>query len=243
MPKTANKTAQLKISPSTTVPEHVAFIIDGNRRWATERGLPKLEGHRAGLKTLQNIVDSAFKKGIKELSFYIFSTENWRRPEAEVSYLMDLFRQVFNKYVKELNKKHIRVRIPGLTMGVPEDIKADIAKIEKSTANNLAGTVNFCFNYGGRADILEATKNLIKKGVKPAQVDELTFSKALTTHGMRDVDLLVRTSEARLSGFLPWQSVYAELYFAPNLLWPDFNETQFNKALEFFATRKRNFGA
>lgn len=243
MPETVVKAEKVRINSKELVPRHIAFIIDGNRRWATEKNLPKVEGHRAGLKTLRKTVDYAFEKGVKELSFYIFSTENWRRPKAEVDYLMDLFRQVFNKYAKELAKKQIKVRIPGVKSNVPKDIKADIEKIEKTTSKNRAGTVNFCFNYGGRADILEAAKNLLKKGIKPAQINEATFSDALATAGMQDVDLLVRTSESRLSGFLPWQSVYAELYFLPNLLWPDFDESEFDKALNFFASRKRNFGA
>ncbi len=231
-----------KSSAKTTLPKHVAFIMDGNRRWAKAHGLPTFEGHRAGFIAMRKIIRHAVKAGVKELSFYVFSTENWRRSKTEVSYLMDLFRGAFKRELAKLDKEDIRVRFAGFRSGVSADILQMIDKATSQTKHNDRAVVNFCFNYGGRADILAAAKRLIALKVEPDEVNEQTFGQSLSTVGMRDVDLVIRTSEHRLSGFLPWESVYAEILVLPDRFWPDFSEADFDMALNFFSSRQRRFG-
>lgn len=240
MSKPIVKTAVATKAPNqATVPNHIAFIMDGNRRWAKANGTPKLEGHRRGYQAIKKITKHAVNRGVKEISFFAFSTENWDREEEEVSYLMDLARMVFKAELNDLEKEGLKVRVPGLSDKVAPDLAEMINEVTERTKDNTRATINYCFNYGGRADILQAVNKLILAG-KPVTSQE--FSKALSTDGMSDVDLLVRTSEYRLSGFLPWESVYAELYFVPNIYWPDFDEKQLDKAIAFFASRQRRFG-
>ncbi len=239
-------TTKLKAAPRASlksgVPRHVAIVMDGNRRWAKAHGLPAVEGHRAGYKALKKVADHAFDLGIKEMSVWAFSTENWDRPKAEVKYLMNFARQVFSEESEGIEKLGARIKVSGLKERVPADILEMIELMEERTRHNVKGILNFCFNYGGRADILEAVRKLIRKGITASHLTAELFSSALSTAGLHDVDLIIRTSEYRLSGFLPWESVYAEIYIKPDIYWPDFDERQFDEALSFFAARQRRFG-
>ncbi|MBI4101121.1 di-trans,poly-cis-decaprenylcistransferase [Candidatus Microgenomates bacterium] len=243
MQTTATKVKPKSAPPKTIIPYHLALIIDGNRRWAKERGKSIYAGHSAGFRCLKKIAEAASDRGIKELSCFVFSTENWQRSRQEVAGLMRLVRRTLSRDADELHKKNIRIRVAGLRQKVPADILNLIDKVVAKTKHNTKATINLCFNYGGRPDILQAVKKLIKKGLKPEQVTEKVFSRALSTAGMHDVDLVIRTSEERLSGFLPWESTYAEIYFMPDKYWPDFTETDLDHALKVFANRKRRFGA
>ncbi|MBI3984188.1 di-trans,poly-cis-decaprenylcistransferase [Candidatus Microgenomates bacterium] len=234
--------AAISEAKSGIIPNHVAIIMDGNRRWAKARGLSVIEGHRAGFETLKKIIKHAINLGIRELSFYAFSTENWKRSEGEVEGMMKLARWAYKSQLEFLHKENLRVRVPGFRDDIPKDIAEMIESIIAKTANNTGGTVNICFSYGGRSDILAAVRKLITQGADPITITEESFGQALTTAGMSNVDLVIRTSEYRLSNFLPWESIYAEIYFLPDLYWPDFNEGELDKALAFFASRQRRFG-
>lgn len=224
------------------IPNHVGIILDGNRRWAKAHGKTVLQGHQAGADTLRKIANAAFERDIKEVSVYVFSTENWKRPASEVAALMKLIAQFIKRELKGFMKRDIRIRISGLRQRVEKRILREIDSAVELTKNNRGGVINFCFNYGGRADILRAVKRLIKKGVDSRDVNEASFSDELSTAGMHDVDLVIRTSEQRLSNFLPWETAYAEVYFLPERLWPDFSETDLDNALTFYASTQRRFG-
>ncbi|HZE87833.1 MAG TPA: polyprenyl diphosphate synthase [Methylomirabilota bacterium] len=221
--------------------KHVAFIMDGNRRWATAHKLPLVAGHTKGYQAIEPLIAYAYKKGIKYLTFWAFSTENWHRDKKEVTVLMHIFRRIFrSRLMKRLQDNGIRLQILGELDSFPEDIVADMTKIVANTKGNTKIIVTIALNYGGRAEILRAVNNLLYTNAKA--VDEKTFASFLYTKNQPDPDLIIRTSgEERLSGFLPWQSVYSELYF-PKVYWPDFTEKEFEKALEEFSRRKRRFG-
>lgn len=222
------------------MPIHIAFIMDGNRRWARSKKLPLMIGHDRGYRRIETIVNHAIKLGIGCVSFWAFSTENWNRDKKEVEYLMKIFKNFFkSSMINRLKKKNIRIRTMGDVSKFPYDIPENIRKIEKDTENNTSIIVNIGLNYGGRDEILRAVNKMIKKK-KP--IDEKTFSKYLDTKDLPDPELIVRTGgEQRLSGFLPWQGVYSELYFT-KVFWPDFDEKEFNKAIEDFKARERRFG-
>jgi len=220
---------------------HVAFIMDGNRRWAKKRLLPLAAGHTKGYQKMEPLIYYALEKGIKYLTFWAFSTENWNRDKKEVNVLMQIFRKLFKSNdVKRLHEKGVKIKVLGEIDAFPKDIAKDIKALVEKTKNNKEITVNIGLNYGGRPEILRAVNNLLSE--KKKNVDEETFSSYLYTKDQPDPDLIIRTSgEERLSGFLPWQSVYSEFYF-PETLWPDFNEKEFEKALQEFEKRKRRFG-
>ncbi|TAK88830.1 di-trans,poly-cis-decaprenylcistransferase [Patescibacteria group bacterium] len=225
---------------SPTTPTHVAVIPDGNRRWAKAKGLETKEGHKAGYQNLLKIADLAFDRGVKYVTGYVFSTENWSRTEEEVGYLMKLVGWVLKEEGKRLHDKGIRINIIGSSEGVDEGLLEGFDKLQKLTRHNSGGTINICFNYGGRRDIVEAVNKLLASGVK--SVDESSFGEHLSTAGIPDPDLIIRTSgEQRLSNYLIWESAYSELYFS-DVMWPDFNEAEFDAALTEYAKRKRNFG-
>lgn len=224
------------------IPAHIGIIMDGNRRWAKQRDMEIIEGHQAGFETLKKTAEHALDRGVKELSVFAFSTENWRRAKEEVEGLFDLFRWVFQTQMEELHQKNIRVRVVGSREGVPQDLLDNIDEAQQRTRSNDRGILNVLFNYGGRQDIIEACRQLLTQQTKPEDIDEAAFSVALTTSGMRDVDLLIRTTEYRLSGFLPWESVYSEIYFQPDVLWPDFDGEELDKAITFYGQRHRRFG-
>lgn len=229
------------------LPKHIAIIMDGNRRWAKEKGLPVSLGHKEGAKTLEKIVRYANKIGIKYITVYAFSTENWRRTEEEVSSLMKLFQSYLDDYSKRADSENIRVNIIGSRHGLSEKMKNSIEKCIERTKNNTGITFNIALNYGGRDEIIYAVKNIAKK-VKEEEINieditEKTISDNLYTKNQPDPDLLIRTSgELRLSNFLPWQLVYTEFLFIDKY-WPDFNENDLDEAIEVYNKRNRKFGA
>ncbi len=223
------------------VPKHVAFIMDGNRRWARSKALPLMTGHARGYGRVEPTIEYARKKGIKYLTFWAFSTENWNRSEKEISYLMELFRKLFKeKYIERLAKDGVRIGVFGEIKPFPKDIRENIKKVIKSSYKNEKMFVNIALNYGGRDEIIRAVNSLIKAGKE--KVTENEFSKRLYSVGQPDPDLIIRTSgEMRLSGFLSWQGAYSELYFTDKY-WPDFDEKEFEKALLEYSRRQRRFG-
>ena len=220
---------------------HVAFVMDGNRRWARKRLLPVLAGHTKGYQAIEPLIAHAHKKGIKYLTFWAFSTENWHREKKEVDTLLQIFRKLFaDNLANRLNKNGVRARILGDMSAFPQDIRDGVDELVTVTKHNTAITVNIGLNYGGRAEIVHAVNHLLKE--KKTEVDEKMFSSYLYTDGQPDPDLIIRTGgQQRLSGFLTWQSVYSELYFTKKY-WPDFSPKEFDKALEEFEKRKRTFG-
>ena len=229
------------------LPKHIAIIMDGNRRWAKKKGLPVSLGHKEGAKTLEKIVRYANKIGIKYITVYAFSTENWKRTEEEVSALMNLFQSYLDDYSKRADSENIRVKIIGSRQGLSEKMKNSIEKCMERTKNNTGTTFNIALNYGGRDEIIHAIKNIAKK-VKEDEINiddivEQTISDNLYTKNQPDPDLLIRTSgEVRLSNFLPWQLVYTEFLFIEKN-WPDFNENDLDEAIEVYQKRNRKFGA
>lgn len=225
------------------VPAHIAIIMDGNRRWASRHDKATIEGHKAGFEALKQTSERALELGVQELSVFAFSAENWKRSQEEVAGLLDLLRHVMDTRLEELHEQNIRIRVVGSRNGVSEDLQASFDHAEAKTKDNDRGTLNVLFNYGGRGDIVEAVSRLVaREGVSPEDIDEQLVSDHLSTAGMRDVDLLIRTTEYRLSGFLPWETVYAEIYFQPDVLWPDFDGEELEKAIQFYNQRQRRFG-
>jgi len=221
---------------------HLAIIPDGNRRWARERGLPTLEGHRRGYDNFKAIGDACLKRGITQLTFWGFSTENWKRSEEEVAYLMDLILIAVTKDVDFYHDRNIRLRVIGRREGLSKALLGAIDEAEAKTAANTAGQVNVCVNYGGRAEIVDAVKALVSAGVRPEDVTEERFEAEMVMVGIPDIDMIVRTSgEQRLSGFQPWKGGYAELYFVEKH-WPDFSEQDLDEVVKEFEQRERRFG-
>ena len=229
------------------LPTHIAIIMDGNRRWAKSQGKPAGFGHKAGAKTIENIVRYANKIGLKYITVYAFSTENWKRSKDEVSGLMLLLQNYLLDYAKRADTENIRIKVLGDITKFPEGTQKSIKECVERTKNNTGVTFSIALNYGGRPEIIEAVKE-ISKDVKEGKIkeDEITdelISSYLYTKGMPDPDLIIRTSgEQRLSGFLAWQSTYSELYFIQKN-WPDFTEEDLDEAIEEFNKRTRKFGA
>jgi len=234
------------------IPTHVVLLPDGNRRWARERGLPTIQGHLAGFENIKRFCQWCQKKGIKVLTAFGFSIENWNRPKEEVKYLLELlergFREELKKYLdKQAGKnmmltKKVRVRVIGQKERLPKSLREVIKKIEDLTKNNKDYFLNLAVSYSGRWDILEATKKIIKEKIPASKITERLFEKYLSTAGLPAPDLVIRTSgEKRFSNFLLWQSAYSELYFCDKY-WPDFKEEDFDRALEEYARRQRRFG-
>lgn len=228
------------------LPKHIAIILDGNRRWAKARGLNTFQGHTAGFDNLETIAKFCNKIGIKYLTVYAFSTENWKRSKEEVAWLMKIFKTNVDKYLEKKNTENIRIRIIGEKENVPEDLKPRIEKIMDKTKNNTGLTLNIAFNYGGRAEIVHACKSIaekVKKGeLKIEDITEEIISEKIYTAGQPDPDLLIRTSkELRTSNFLPWQLTYTEFYF-PEKFWPEFTEEDLFEAIKVYQSRNRRFG-
>lgn len=224
------------------IPRHVAIIMDGNGRWAKKRGLPRNAGHRKGVQALKKICTAAGDLGIHYLSIFAFSTENWDRPQKEVSFLMNLFKKTFRDEMDELVEKGVRVKILGRKMGVESDILAEMMELERRTSKNTGFQLNICFNYGSRAEIVDAVKKIVAEDEQPEKIDEKYFQQFLYTKGLPDVELVIRTSgEMRLSNFLLYQSAYAELVFTP-VYWPDFSKRDLITAIWEFQNRNRRFG-
>ena len=229
-------------STPTQVPYHLAIIMDGNGRWAKSRGLPRLAGHRAGTENLRRILRSCVKHGIKILTLYAFSTENWGRPADEVRGLMGILEQVIERELNELHAEGVRIRHIGRMNGIAPRLQRKITHAVEMTRNNDTLILNVALNYGGRQEIIDAVRRLLADGIKPEDLDDALFSQYLYTDGLPDPDLIVRTSgEMRVSNFLIWQGAYAEYYATPTY-WPDFNEDELQKALDHYASRERRFG-
>lgn len=221
------------------VPNHLGIILDGNRRWAKEKNLPALEGHRRGLDRVREVIKWCRKKGIKTLSLFVFSTENWKRPEREVGYIMDLAQKALVKNLKEISKAGIRVKVIGQKERLPASLREELEQAEHSTSSNQAMLLNFALSYGGRTEITEAVKQIVRKQVPAEQVTEQLIADNLWAS---DLDLIIRTGkEQRLSNFLIWQAAYSELYFSPKY-WPDFSEADLDQALTDYTNRSRRFG-
>ncbi len=228
------------------IPRHVAIILDGNGRWAKQRMMPRNYGHVQGSKTVENICEEAYNMGVEYLTVYAFSTENWKRPKDEVDALMKLLRSYLKNCQKTSSKNNMRVRVLGETDGLSEDIKSSIIELEKTSASNTGLRFQVALNYGGRDEILRAAKRMsqdYKDGkINLTEVNTDIFSGYLDTRGIPDPDLMIRTSgEMRISNFLLWQLAYTEFYFT-DTLWPDFNKNELRKAIEFYGSRKRNYG-
>lgn len=228
---------------SKKIPFHLGIIIDGNRRWAKKRGLPSFEGHRRGLDRVNKIGEWCRKRGVKILTLYTFSTENWNRSKKEVSYLMKLFeRALSRRNIKELFQKGIKLQVIGQRERLPKSLQKKIEEAEELTKKGKKGILNLAISYGGRPEIVQTIKNIIKKKVPVSKITENLINKNLWTTGLPEPDLIIRTGGAqRLSNFLTWQSIYSELYFTKKY-WPEFTEKDLDEALSDYSRRQRRFG-
>lgn len=227
-------------------PRHVAIILDGNGRWAKERGRERSFGHQAGAENIRKIVKAASDMGVKILTVYAFSTENWKRPSEEVAFLMELFGEYLLNMIGEMNEKNVQLRVVGDLDGLSDSLQEKIRICEEKTGQNDGIRFNVCINYGGRAELVHACRELAglaKEGnIDPQDITEDMLERHLYPDASENVDLLIRTGgEMRISNFLLWQISYAEFYFTP-VLWPDFNESELKKAIEIYSGRDRRFG-
>ena len=224
------------------IPYHLGIIMDGNGRWARQRGLPRLAGHRAGTENIRRVLTGCVEFGIKVLTIYAFSTENWKRPEEEVKGLMSIFARVIDRELNELHREGVQLRHVGRMEGISKSLKAKVHQAIDLTKDNDRIVLNVAFNYGGRAEIVDAVKRIIRDGVQAEDVTEEVIGRYLYTTDCPDPDLIIRTSgEFRTSNFLLWQAAYAEYYVTPTY-WPDFNKEELYKALTAYSQRDRRFG-
>ncbi|MDE7321009.1 MAG: isoprenyl transferase [Lachnospiraceae bacterium] len=224
------------------IPQHVAIILDGNGRWAKAKGMPRNYGHVQGAKNVERICEDAYHMGIKYLTVYAFSTENWRRSRDEVDALMTLLRNYMKTCVKTAKKNHMRVRVIGDKTGLAKDIQDSIANLERESRDQDGLNFTIAINYGSRDEICRAVKKIAEKGIRPEEITEEVISAHLDTAGIPDPDLLIRTSgEQRLSNYLMWQLAYTEFYFT-DLPWPDFSKEELTKAIEKYNQRERRYG-
>lgn len=225
-----------------SIPQHIAIVMDGNGRWAQSRGLPRLAGHRAGTENLRRIIEACVEFGVKVLTIYAFSTENWSRPQDEVSGLMAIFDEVFNRELAELDRQGAQLRHIGRLDGIKKSLQDKVRRGIEKTKNNDRLILNVAFNYGGRDEIVHAIKAMLEEGVDPADVDEQLVSRYLYTKDIPDPDLIIRTSgEHRFSNFLIWQAAYAEWVF-PETFWPDFGREELLAAIQEYGRRERRYG-
>lgn len=227
-------------------PNHVAIIMDGNGRWARKKGLPKIAGHRAGAKSVQEVIEGAKEAGVKILTLYTFSTENWKRPKYEVGALFKLLENYIDKEALNIHKNGIKLSVIGKMEGLPQSVQEKLNKIIGLTKENTALTLNLALNYGSRTEIVDAVRKIAKDceahTLRPEDIDEKTFSNYLYTKDIPDPDLLIRTSgEMRVSNFLLWQISYAEIYVTRKL-WPDFKKNDFKAAIKEYQKRERRYG-
>ena len=229
------------------LPKHVAIIMDGNRRWAKQRMFEKIQGHRNAVRSVRAVVETSVELGIHTLTLYAFSTENWKRPKAEVNALMQLFAEYLEKELTTLNTNNVHLKISGNTNDLPSFIHKPLNQALEQTAENSGLVLNLAVNYGGRNELVQATKSIVQKVLQGNldldQIDESILANYLYTAGLPELDLMIRTSnEQRLSNFLLWQSAYAEFYFT-SVLWPDFGKEEFLNAIADYQTRQRRMGA
>ena len=237
----------IKVPKFSQVPKHIAIVMDGNGRWANKRGLPRVEGHKAGEAALLDVVAGAIEAGVSELSVFAFSTENWKRSPEEVRFLMGFNKEVLRDRRDQLNNWGVKVRWVGRRPKLWASVIDELEEAERMTKKNKVLTLTMCVNYGSRIEIVdtvnEITHLVAEKKLKPGSITEKSFGKLLSTNPLKDVDLFVRSSgEKRMSNFLLWQSAYAELVFS-EVLWPDFDRQELWRAIEQYSTRARRFGA
>jgi undecaprenyl diphosphate synthase len=224
------------------IPRHVAIVMDGNGRWAKKRFMPRFFGHKQGVDALVRCVQACSDRGIQYLTVFAFSSENWKRPEEEISGLLGLVLVAVSKYLTKLSEKGVRIRIVGDRSAVTDKVRAAWDQAEQTTRNNTGITLSVAFNYGGRWDIVQACRQAVAAGLAPEQIDEQRLSGLMALSHAPDPDLFIRTGgEVRISNFLLWQVAYSELYFT-DCLWPDFDEAQLDAALAAYAGRERRFG-
>lgn len=236
----------IKVLDSSRIPVHVAIIMDGNGRWAKKRGLPREAGHAAGEESLRHAVEAAVKLGVKYLTVYAFSTENWKRPPTEVSALMELLKKAVQRWLADMVKNDIRIRVLGRVGELPADIQAAISQAEAASKNGKKLNLQIMLNYGGRAELVDAVRSITRavtdNKLIPEKINESVIDSHLYTAGIPDPDLLIRTSgELRISNYLLWQSAYTEFYFT-DVLWPDFREEHMIEAIVSFQKRQRRKG-
>jgi undecaprenyl diphosphate synthase len=224
------------------VPVHVAIIMDGNGRWAQKRGLPRLDGHRVGVDSIQKILKTLSQKGVQYVTLYAFSTENWNRPEEEVTGILEILQYALRVQTEALHENNVRIVHIGKQDRLSPQLREEVARAEQLTRGNSGITLNVAFDYGGRDEILAAVKKIIRDGIPEDQVDEALFQSYLFTGHSPDPDLIIRTGgEMRISNFLLWQSAYSEYYHTPTL-WPDLESDEIERVLEDYSTRQRRFG-
>jgi undecaprenyl diphosphate synthase len=222
--------------------KHIAIIMDGNGRWAEQRGLSRIEGHREGVKRVSDIIDAALELKLKALTLYAFSMENWQRPKREINALMNILERYLRSEMKKLDRKNIVFRAIGDLERLPKSIRKLLKEFESLTRNNTGLYLTSALSYGSKEEIIGAVKKILKDGLKPHDIDEKNFESYLYTAGLPDPDLIIRTSgEMRLSNFLLWQAAYSELYFT-NVLWPDFGKDALKSAIREYQKRERRFG-
>jgi undecaprenyl diphosphate synthase len=225
------------------VPVHVAFIMDGNGRWAQKQNLPRIAGHEVGVQRIQGILETLAPLGVKFVTLYAFSTENWARPQDEVDGIMDVFSEAVASQTEDLHKQNVRIVHVGKTENLSSGLRDAVVDAQRLTADNTRITLNIAFDYGGRAEILEAARRIIKDGINPDSIDEELFSQYLFTAHCPDPDLIIRTGgEQRISNFLLWQSAYSEMHYT-STLWPDLDAAELVQVLETFGSRRRRYGA
>ncbi|MFQ6027338.1 MAG: polyprenyl diphosphate synthase [Dehalococcoidia bacterium] len=235
-PSEPSSSGQLKI------PQHVAIILDGNGRWAKQRGLPRLAGHRVGVDCIQRVLETLAEKGVRYVTIYAFSTENWNRPANEVKGIIELLHDALRRQTQALHEKNVRIVHLGKVDRLSPDLRQEVEQAQALTRNNDGVVLNVAFDYGGRAEILEAVRRIIQDRIPPQQVDEALFSRYLFTAECPDPDLIIRTGgELRISNFLLWQSAYSE-YYHTTTLWPDLDAAELERALDSFSNRQRRFG-
>ena len=238
----AVKSSAVIVNKTSPLPNHVAIIMDGNGRWAKQRGLPRLAGHEAGTSNVRRVVDRFNNYEVKYLTLYAFSTENWRRPDEEVNGLIHIFARMIDRETKALHEKGVRLFHLGKADSLSEELQTKVNKAIELTKNNTGITLSIAFDYGGRAEILDAVRRIVRDGIRPEDITDSLFSSYLYTPNVPEPDLIIRTAgEMRLSNFLIWQSAYSEYYSTPTL-WPDFKDEEVDKALIAYSRRERRFG-
>ena len=235
-------TSQNPVDPDSKVPVHVAIIMDGNGRWAAKRGLPRIAGHKVGVDCIQGVLESLSAKGVQFVTLYAFSTENWNRPASEVQGILEILYDALREQTQTLHANNVRIIHIGKVGRLSSRLSEAVAHAQELTTDNTGITLNVAFDYGGRDEILEAVRRIIRDGVPVEELDEDRFNSYLFTAHSPDPDLIIRTGgEMRISNFLLWQSAYSE-YYPTSTLWPDLNSAELEKALEAFGNRERRFG-